>query len=39
MYTPIWNSKESKGVPSTTSNIPIALIDFIKRDFPKNNKK
>ena len=39
MYTPIWNSKESKGVPSPTSNIPIASIDFIKRDFPKKIKK
>ena len=35
----IWNSKESKGVPSPTSNIPITSIDFIKCDFPKNNKK
>lgn len=35
----IWNSKESKGVPSPTSNSPITSIDFIKRDFPKNNKK
>ena len=35
----IWNSKESKGVPSPTSDSPINSIDFIKRDFPKNNKK
>ena len=35
----IWNYKESKGVPSLTSNSPITSIDFIKRDFPKNNKK
>ena len=36
---PIWNYKESKGVPSPTSDSPITSIDFIKRDFPKNNKK
>ena len=35
----IWNYKESKGVPSQTSDSPITSIDFIKRDFPKNNKK
>ena len=35
----IWNSKESKGVPSLTSNIPITSIDFIKFNFQKNNKK
>lgn len=39
MYTPIRNSKELKGVPSPTSNIPIASIDFIKRDFSKKIKK
>lgn len=39
MYTPIWNSKESKGVPSLTSNIPITSIDFTKYDFPKKIKK
>ena len=37
--SPIWSSKESKGVPYTTSNSLIASIDFIKRDFQKNNKK
>ena len=35
----IWNYKEPKGVPSPTSDSPITSIDFIKRDFPKNNKK
>ena len=38
-HSPIWNHKESKGVPSPTSDSPITSIDFIKRDFPKNNKK
>lgn len=37
--SPIWNSKESKGVPTPTSNIPITSIDFIKRNFPKKIKK
>lgn len=35
----IWNSKESKGVPSPTSNIPITSIDFAKCNFPKKIKK
>ena len=35
----IWSYKESKGVPSPTSDSPITSIDFVKRDFPKNNKK
>nr|DAR56297.1 MAG TPA: hypothetical protein [Caudoviricetes sp.] len=39
MYTPIWNSKELKGVPTPTSNSRTTSIDFIKRDFPKKNKK
>ena len=38
-HSPILNSKESKGVPSPTSNIPITSIDFMKCNFPKKNKK
>lgn len=39
MYTPLWNSKTSKGVPSLSQQIPAISLDFAKRDFLKNNKK